>query len=288
MQSIFSSLWKTRDIREDFRTEILCWVLRSLNSLSALEDFFKHFGLEVKKFNNPIISTQMMLATNRFDIYIKDSNHIIIFEIKWDSPTNLVQLATYDDYLHKNEQSFSALLHVTKDYQPVITKFKSKFIKLTWSQIYDYLSKYDDNEIISEFLYFLENEGIAMRKVTWEIENGSKSIYSLTRIVQRASEELDLRHSWKPGSADYTAQCIDDTIYAYYLFKDSKLYFCVYGKTKPSEELKETVWSDDHGLYFDFDKECFFHKNIEEQVDILKGFIVNFKSLIKISQAQQS
>jgi len=172
-------------------------------------------------------------------------------------------------------------LHITKDHLPISATFKSQFAKLTWSRIYCELSRYPDNEIITEFLTFLEEEGIAMRKVTWELINGSKSIHSLTRVVKRASEELNLKHNWKTCSADYTVQCIDDEIYVYYIFNDSKLYFCVHEKMKPSEELTETIWSDDYGINFDFDNTCFFHKNLEEQVDIIKAFILKFKSMIE-------
>ena len=162
--------------------------------------------------------------------------------------------------------------------------FKSKFIKVTWSQLYEFLFEYNDNEIIHEFLQFLEEEGVAMQKVTWEIINGAKAVYSLTRMIARATEELNLSHKWINCSSDYTAQRIGDKLHAYFFLKDAKLYFCIYGDSKPSDDFSVTLWSNDHGIFFDFDKECFFHKSVEEQIDIIKNYI---KKLLSIINPQQ-
>ena len=280
MESIFSSLWKRKDIPEDFRTEILCWVLRNLDSQSLLNDFFKSLGISINKLEQPSIFTQHTSGVNRFDIIIKDSNSTIIFENKWDSPTDIWQLQAYDNYLQKITRKYKALVHITKDYTPNNASYKSNFFKLHWSHIYQALSNLSDDEITKEFLSFLEKEGIAMKKVSWEIINGTKSVHSLTRIIQRAAEELNVNHAWRNCASDYTAQCIDDKIYAYLLFKDSQLYFCVYEDKKPCEELSVTLWGDDHGIYFDFDSHYFFHHDLENQVEIIKSFINEFKSYI--------
>ena len=119
-----------------------------------------------------------------------------------------------------------------------------------------------------------------MQKVTWEIINGAKAIFSLTKIIERASEELNLSHKREVASSDYTAQCIDGKLYAYFFLKDAKLYFCVYGDQKPSNDFSVTLWTNDHGIFFDFDKECFFHKSLEEQVDTIKNYISNLLNII--------
>ena len=165
MQSIFSLLWKRKDISEDFRTEILCWVLRSLYCHSILADFLKKIGLQVK-LDNPDIITQATASPGRFDLVIRDSNNLIIFENKWDSSTDIAQLIKYDNYLNTCSKKFTALIHVTKDHKAITTKFKSKFIKITWSRLYELLFEYNDNEVVQEFLHFLEEEGVAMQKVT--------------------------------------------------------------------------------------------------------------------------
>lgn len=280
MESIFYSLWKKKDIPEDFRTEILCFVLENLYQRKQLSALCEKLKIPLKKFYNPSITTQITAGSNRFDIFITDIDKIVIFENKWDSKTDINQLIAYDKYLQTSPLPQKVLIHVTKEYTRLTHPFKSNFYKINWSHIYEALIDISDDLVSQEFLNFLELEGIAMKKVSWEIQNGAKSIYSLTRVIQRACEELGLRHSWKPGSADYTAQCIDDRIYIYFLFNDSKLYFCIYDKNKPSEELTVTLWGDDHGVYFNFDEHYFFHKDLEEQIDSIKSFIKKFLSLI--------
>lgn len=78
MESIFSSLWKRKDIPEDFRTEILCWVLRNLDSQSLLNDFFKSLGISINKLEQPSIFTQHTSGVNRFDIIIKATARLFL------------------------------------------------------------------------------------------------------------------------------------------------------------------------------------------------------------------
>ena len=281
MESIFSLLWKRKDIPEDFRTEILCWILKSLNTHSILENFLEKIGLKIQ-LNKPNIITQRTVQVGRFDIAIYDHDSLIIFENKWNSQSSINQLVKYDNYLKSCGKKNTALIHITKDYKRINKKFKTKFIKISWSKLYEILLEYESNEIIKEFIKFLEDEGVAMNKVTWEIISGSKAIYSLTRIIARATEELKLNHKWLNASSDYTAQCIQDKLYVYFLLKEAKLYFCVFDN-RPSEEFSNTIWENDYGIFFDFDKECFFHKSLEEQIDVMKNFIGR---LINIIEAQ--
>jgi hypothetical protein len=120
-----------------------------------------------------------------------------------------------------------------------------------------------------------------MEKASWEMINGSKSIYNLTRIIERACGELGIAHNWKACSSDYTAQFIDGRINVHYFFNDSKLYFCIYDN--PPEELTESAFgNNDYGAFFDFDKNCFFHKDLDGQVESIKSFIKTFQSWITI------
>ena len=164
MESTFCSLWKCRNIPEDLRTEILCWVLINLDSQSLLDDFFQNLGLSISKLEKPSIFTQHVTGGNRFDIFIKDTNSLIIFENKWNSPTDMGQLQSYDNYLQNIPKQYKALVHITKDYNPINATYKSNFFKLHWSHIYQALSDLADDAITKEFLIFLENEGIAMKK----------------------------------------------------------------------------------------------------------------------------
>ena len=286
MKSIFSLLWKQKDSCEDFRTEILAWVLKYLQNNNLLNKFFDDIGVQIGELKEPSITTQRGAAGNIFDILISDNDHITIFENKWDSPTHLGQLQEYDKFLQTRSQKHKILIHVTKWYSQPAHNFSSKFYPIPWGRIYECLSTIKDDigddELIHQFLLFLEEEGIAMKKVSWEIINGAKSIYSLTRIIQRACDELNLKHEWKSCSADYTQQCIDGKIVVYFIFKEAKLYFGVFSDTSPSEELTTSVgwWPRYHCICFDFDEYYFFHRDLEGQVEAIKDFIKRVQSLI--------
>jgi len=278
--SIFSRLWKTRNICEDFRTESFKYILDTLLLNHELIGFLKNLNIYINKFLIPEIKTQDVTNSGRFDISIKDTKLEIVFENKWSAGTDIKQLKRYDKYLTDLKIKYKYLVHITKDYSSIQYPFENSFIKKTWGQIYEYLKDYKNLPIINEFLNFLEEERITMEKVSWEIVNGSKSIYALTRLIGRACDELGIKYEWKSSSSDYTSQIIDGKIYVYFLFESGKLYFCVYGGSKPIEEFNISVWKKNFGTFFDFDNYCFFHKTLEEQVDIIKNYISNL--LIKL------
>lgn len=283
-ESLFTRLWKAKDIAEDFRTEALKAVLICLLNKGKLVLFFQRLNIPVPRLENPTITTQQYKNSNRFDVFIQDVYSIIIFENKWDSGLNLKQLEDYDNYLQSSDVKNKYLIHVTKDYRDVPHKFQSHFYKIPWSIIYETLKQFEDDYVVREFMRFLREERIAMEKVTNEIFNGAKSIYNLTRIIERASQELGLPHKMESSSSWYTSQRIDNRIHAYFLFDSSQLCFCIESERQPSKDLNRIQlegWGDKWwGIYFDFIKFDFFNKSPEEQVEIIKDFIRDFKNKI--------
>lgn len=272
--SLFARLKSKKDIPEDFITEAFKSVLESI-PLSELNNFFKRLVNNNLQFKNPLISTQFSTSSGRNDLVISDESIFVIFENKWDSPSYIKQLETYDNYLSSmNDDRRKMLIHLTKGYEKIDTTiFKNDFKKISWGQVYCILSEIKESYISVEFVTFLKEEGIAMERVSWELINGAKSVFSLTRIIQRACQELGIKHAWISSSSDNTAQCIKDMVYVYFLLENSKLYFTVNADKPPTESMNVNLWNNYFGKYFDFDEHSYFHKSLEEQIAIMKNFI---------------
>ena len=229
-ESLFKRLYKQKDILENFITEAFAGVLKSLLRNEQLDLFFDELKISGIEFRNPSISTQKRHFSVRNDLVIVDDHLTIIFENKWDSPTDMEQLKKYDEYLTKIEKDQKYLIHLTKDYEIIEDIFKTKFCKITWGDIYLDLKKINNSYITQEFLRYLEEERIAMEKVSWEIINGARPIFNLTRIIERASRELNLTHKWESGGSlePYVAQTIEGKLCIYFLIREGKLYFSVF------------------------------------------------------------
>jgi hypothetical protein len=280
-ESFFRRLYKKEKVKEDFITEVLAGILTSLkaHSMEKFSELFRELNFPPLPFNNPSIETQKISASGRNDLVIRDDNITIIFENKWDSQTYLEQLRRYDNELSKEDKNFRFLVHLTKDYEEIKEEFISSFKKINWSDLYKALKSLNliDKYLINQFLFFLEEEGIAMEKISWEIVNGAKSVYNLTRIIYRACQELGVKCIWSPTSADYTSQWIDNRLGAYFLLDKGYLIFT---SPNPQPNIPEMniQWKNNYCIKFDFDKHFFFHRDLEGQVELIKGFVKDLLS----------
>jgi len=164
--NLFSSLlhlYRTNGSKtplEDFTTEILAHVL---DSDSELRDAFVNTVLGIEGSGFRIYSQQHYpfhkgnRAACRIDLVIKNSDTLCFIENKVDSPAGKDQLTDYLELL-STLSSFKRrfLRYCTKFYdgQPHI---KSEFYaELRWYNISDFLKPHDKNELIKQFLDFLE------------------------------------------------------------------------------------------------------------------------------------
>lgn len=276
MESFFSRLYKKKDIQEDFITEALSGVLMSL-SVKNLVELFVQLEIGRLPFSNPFFETQKYISSlERNDLVITDDDIIIIFENKWDAPTDLEQLHRYDKTLSNESKQWRFLVHLTKDYEEISGTFINTFKKISWSDLYRGLKGLNlaDNYLVEQFLLFLRERWIVMEKVSWEIINGARSVYNLTKIIERACKELGVKCAWPTPSSVYTSQGIAEKIGAYFYHKEATLYFTT-PRAIPELKTEMITWlkGNPHGLKFDFDKHFFFHRSLEEQIEIIKNFI---------------
>jgi hypothetical protein len=174
---------------------------------------------------------------------------------------------------------------LTKDYEEIDDTFINIFKKINWSDLYKGLKGLTLNEyLIDQFLLFLRERWVVMEKVSWEIINGAKSIYNLTRIIQKACQELGVKCNWPVPSSDYTSQWIGGKISAFFVHQEATLYFTTPNPIPEMKMEKIPILNNQYGLKFDFDKNFFFHRNLEEQVEIIKNFIKELLSKFSNSQ----
>ena len=138
--------------------------------------------------------------------------------------------------------------------------------------------------LINEFLKFLSEESVIMGKINWEIINGSKSILNLNNLIIRSCQELGLRCDKSGSTIENTCLKLKTTtspfIYIYYIFDRAELFFAVTIPEKKYLELDCKKWYNNLGVVFNFDKYCFFHKSLEEQIYIMKEFITDLTNKV--------
>jgi hypothetical protein len=254
--------------------------------VTTLVDLFVQLVNQRLPFRNPKFETQQSNSSGRNDVVITDDDVIIVFENKWDSQTYLEQLHRYDNELTNKSKQWRFLIHLTKDYEQIGATFANRFKKISWSELYNALKRVDptDKYLRDQFLLFLEEGGIAMEKVSWEIVNGAKSIYSLIKIIDRACEELGFKSNWGTTSNDYTSQWIPKyNLGVYFYHKEASLYFTSATPIHGVEMEKPEWLNNQYAIKFDFDTHCFFHKNLEEQIKIIKNFILDLSSKLNLS-----
>jgi len=220
MENLFLRLIKYRpreDITpiENFITELFCGILEKVPA-------FKEMVLKYifKKLNgDPLIVdldwkifTQFYLGKHGIaDIAFKNNNEILLIEHKVDSFPEDDQLENYHKYLDKNNGV--GLILLTKRYSIDYKKkneYKSPFQVIFWHEIVDEMEKIiKENKLkepelryLKDFYYFLEEEGMRMKKTFEPIDfitmQNARSVFELMDKIIEGSAKKELKNLIKP------------------------------------------------------------------------------------------
>ncbi|MFN0290022.1 PD-(D/E)XK nuclease family protein [Pedobacter helvus] len=157
-------LYKANGIRtplEDFTTEILVHILNQNESIMSK---FVNKVLKIEGYNFVATSQETFVFKQRgrhfckVDVVFRNENKICFLENKVHSEEGFDQLINYSDTLdEQSEYQEKHLRYCTKFYEDKIHITKNHFSQFRWCNISNFLQEWKDNDIIKQFLEFLEN-----------------------------------------------------------------------------------------------------------------------------------
>jgi hypothetical protein len=149
---------------EDYTTELLVAILESDNEI--LDDYVNNVLLiEGQNFNITSQEKHFLEGDKNciIDIVIKNDNIICFIENKVDASEGERQLERYSKVLNsikRNENKDIYLRYCTKYYDRKDVS-NIDFLQYRWSEVYKFLTNYEEENIIKEYLDFLRGEGMA-------------------------------------------------------------------------------------------------------------------------------
>lgn len=190
---------------ENYLTEAFVHVLRILQGREP-EGFLDVVGLvcglpENRRHQSAEkveLSTQSSIIGGRPDIQFRFAGNDVVFvEVKDWSPLGDGQLRRYYESINEmyGEAGRLVLLTRSKNSRQETTLSPSLYHHVCWYEIYSCLSELVvDDELaahyVTEFMGFLEGKAMGVQKVSWEFENGVKSMLVLTNILETAVSEV--------------------------------------------------------------------------------------------------
>lgn len=203
--NIFSTLFRYSVYApENYLTEAFVYLMKELlvrepDVAIALINGLCGFSSKPGFVNASSIScnTQVTLDEGRPDIEIRDDDRLLVYvEVKHNSPLHDGQLEAYKSELLKSGYEETRLILLTRSKQSALdtTLSPDEFHHACWYQIHAFLlsSKVNDKVaeyLIDQFLGFLEEKGMSVKKVSWEYMQGVPSMLNLISMVEAAIEE---------------------------------------------------------------------------------------------------
>jgi hypothetical protein len=154
------------------------------------------------------ISTQSSLPEGRPDICFNIGRKLKVFvEVKEWAPLAPGQLEGYYNQIRDTFGDAGHLVLLTRSRQKVqeTDLDPGLFHHVCWYEVHSWLQGLeieDDlaSHYVSQFTEFLEGKAMGVQKVSWEYENGIKSMLVLTNLLETAVSE-----SWPESSIRHTA-----------------------------------------------------------------------------------
>lgn len=321
-KSIFSILntykpTETLTPEENYTTELFVYLLNySLQNNTALFAFFMKIlgeNVEIVNYHDYDISTRKVFYTMKSrkafpDIIIETENKYYFIEAKIESGLN---------YYSVNDDCSIDMINQIQKYQDIeINRLKKKNIfiltkyrcdisfddcpdfrkKIKWYDLYNLLEHYQSRDTVEIYLVnetkkYMEDKGMDIPKVSYEIVKGIESLCNLIAQMEIALEGIKYTKSFSYEGLGY---------YIFYkkkkmgwvgtLYDGNNLEFEHYNPKVISfikENLQNYELAGDNRTYhtfLNFDHKHYFCLNAEEQIDLLKKWITdNYEIIIKHS-----
>ncbi len=328
MENLYNRLFKYKPEKElssseNFITESFVYILDfSLkHSTEFLLHFFQRLGITINKqdYHKIFIDTQRQFETIYNlkaipDICIQIDSNLFIFEVKYDSGINEYQLPDnpiitinqIDKYqgIITNPKLilhiFTIVIHSSNiDFKKSNPDFKDEIL---WHEIYNSIRIYHSDNHIENYLHneitkFMEDNKMAIPKVSYELQNGMQALLNLYDQIEIVLEKLKIPYNSSFGY-NWTG---------YYLFRDSSKNDKYYGwigtywevdkltfifsdpkaQEKISQEKRENEFERQVDTkifckYFIYENEHYFCLSAQEQLDKLSDWIGQNYDLLKL------
>jgi hypothetical protein len=151
---------------------------------------------EVRECETLRITTQWSFAGGIPDIRITGHEYFVIIEVKVESEPGETQLARYREYLDAQHEHHKCLTLLSR--YPVDSAEKN-LVKahIRWHEIARFLNQNLSKVVepvsaalLRQFLEFLQERGMAMEKVGWELVRGIQALLSLISLLDEAMNSV--------------------------------------------------------------------------------------------------
>ncbi|MBL7224370.1 MAG: hypothetical protein ISS72_11000 [Candidatus Brocadiae bacterium] len=296
---------------ENYLTESFCYVLRYLldHEPHAAINILNCFCGESAPFcadegELVAVQTQRPLLTGGIpDITITAPGVRIVIEVKYDSPPYAEKLSGYRRALDACEESCKRLVLLTRWWAEIEPGPDGPHECLRWYQVHDWLTgELTDGHvrtpvgtyIVTEFKQFLEERGMAIERVSWELALGVSELAKFITMLDLALERADLKGSMGNaiGTQTYYGRMIDSPRYWCGISYERPLYlfFQVCGCPGEMKEQLQKLYPDEYDggfkLFLEDESSCFFVHTKDRQLDMLAGFIR--QSYDRVKQAERA
>ena len=204
--NLFSSLahYASRH-EENFLTEASVYLLNLIlvrENKIGLNVLFNMCGKETTSWfvNAPVISitTQKSVEEDRPDIVIQvGPDKVVFIEVKHDSSLGQDQLEKYYAHLENSSSQEKQLVLLTRSRHSVqeTTLDQEQFHHVCWYEISGWLSEAEFQDetsqfLVQQFLDFLKEKEMSMKKVTWEYIQGVPAMINLVNMIGTALSEV--------------------------------------------------------------------------------------------------
>jgi hypothetical protein len=189
---------------ENYLTEAFVHVLRILGA--RVPEAFQQVmcrlcGIPTSSFESGdriSLTTQTALPKGRPDIRFAIGDQLVVYvEVKDWSPLAEGQLEEYYEQIQGMHGSRGRLVLLTRSRQSMreTSLDPAEYHHVCWYEVYSWLGSLSmadslAGHYVSEFAVFLEGRGMGVQKVSWEYENGIRSMLILNNLLETAISEV--------------------------------------------------------------------------------------------------